>query len=89
MITRRIQNTPIPALGLGTFRLTGSDGTDAIQAGLEMGYTHLDTAIMYDNEREVGQAIARAGIPRETLFVTTKIWYTDLDPETVAKRVPE
>jgi 2,5-diketo-D-gluconate reductase B len=65
---------PIPAIGLGTFRLQGQVVIDSIRAGLELGYRHIDTAQIYGNEADVGQAIAASGIARDGLFVTTKVW---------------
>ncbi|WP_455282041.1 2,5-didehydrogluconate reductase DkgB [Cupriavidus necator] len=64
----------IPAIGLGTFRLKGQQVIDSVRTGLELGYRHIDTAQIYDNEADVGQAIAASGVPRKALFVTTKIW---------------
>ncbi|OWQ83080.1 2,5-didehydrogluconate reductase B [Roseateles aquatilis] len=64
----------MPPLGLGTFRLTGQTVIDAVRGGLSLGYRHIDTAQIYGNEAEVGQAIAESGVPRAELFVTTKIW---------------
>lgn len=64
----------IPSFGLGTFRLQGQQVIDSVRTGLDIGYRHIDTAQIYGNEAEVGQAIAESGLPRETLFVTTKIW---------------
>ncbi|MFA7438998.1 aldo/keto reductase [Castellaniella sp.] len=64
----------IPQLGLGTWKLTGETAVPAILAALEAGYRAIDTAYIYYNETEVGQAIARSGIPRNELFVTTKVW---------------
>ncbi|AGW90602.1 2,5-didehydrogluconate reductase DkgB [Cupriavidus necator] len=64
----------IPAIGLGTFRLKGQQVIDSVRTGLELGYHHIDTAQIYDNEADVGQAIAASGVPRKELFVTTKIW---------------
>src|SRR5690554_4989727 len=63
----------LPALGFGTYKLTGDDGIDSIVSALEAGYRLLDTALNYKNEREVGEAIRRSGIPREEIFVTTKL----------------
>ncbi|MEX0955795.1 MAG: aldo/keto reductase [Rhizobiaceae bacterium] len=68
----------IPAIGLGTWTLRGAECTDLVQAAIETGYRHIDTAAMYENEAEVGRGIARAGLPREELFVTTKVWWTEL-----------
>jgi diketogulonate reductase-like aldo/keto reductase len=63
----------LPALGFGTYKLRGDDGIDAIVSALETGYRLLDTALNYENEREVGEAIKRSEIPREEVFVTTKL----------------
>lgn len=64
----------IPALGLGTFRLKDQVVIDSVTNGLEVGYRVIDTAQIYGNEAEVGKAIAASGVPREELFITTKIW---------------
>ncbi|MGH8446303.1 MAG: 2,5-didehydrogluconate reductase DkgB [Solimonas sp.] len=64
----------IPAFGLGTFRLKGQTVIDSVSTGLELGYRAIDTAQIYGNEAEVGQAIAASGVPRKDLFITTKIW---------------
>ncbi|RZI93423.1 MAG: 2,5-didehydrogluconate reductase DkgB [Variovorax sp.] len=64
----------IPAFGLGTFRLKDQVVIDSVKTGLELGYRLIDTAQIYGNEAEVGQAIAESGVPRDALFVTTKIW---------------
>jgi 2,5-diketo-D-gluconate reductase A len=63
----------LPKLGLGTWRLAGDSGRAAIESALALGYRHIDTAEMYGNEAEVGAAIAAAGIPRDELYVTTKL----------------
>ena len=73
----------IPALGLGTWQLTGAQGEAVVRRALELGYRHLDTAAGYDNEREVGRAIRGAGLPRDALFVTTKLAGESLRPERV------
>ncbi len=64
----------IPSFGLGTFRLTGQAVIDSVKSALELGYRVIDTAQIYKNEAEVGQAIAESGVPRDELFITTKIW---------------
>ncbi|CRI56613.1 2,5-didehydrogluconate reductase DkgB [Pseudomonas sp. CCOS 191] len=64
----------IPSFGLGTFRLTGQAVIDSVKSALELGYRAIDTAQIYKNEAEVGQAIAESGVPRGELFITTKIW---------------
>ena len=70
----------IPAIGLGTFRLNGDDCSQAVQWALEAGYRHIDTAKMYDNETEVGAGLKVAGVPRDEIFVTTKVWRDDIAP---------
>jgi 2,5-diketo-D-gluconate reductase B len=64
----------IPALGFGTFRLEGRTAERMVKAALEIGYRHVDTAQMYGNEAEVGRAIVASGVPREQIWLTTKIW---------------
>ena len=64
----------IPALGFGTWQLRGATCTRLVTAAIEHGYRHVDTAITYENEREVGQGIADASVPRDEIFLTTKVW---------------
>lgn len=64
----------MPSLGLGTWDLRGDACHEAVEKALMMGYRHIDTAEMYGNEEAIGKAIAHSGIPREELFVTTKVW---------------
>ncbi|MEJ8854664.1 2,5-didehydrogluconate reductase DkgB [Variovorax robiniae] len=73
-------NNTLPAFGLGTFRLTGQTVIDSVKTGLALGYRLVDTAQIYGNEAEVGQAIAESGVPRKDFFITTKIW-TDNYPQ--------
>ncbi|QPS85310.1 2,5-didehydrogluconate reductase DkgB [Serratia plymuthica] len=68
----------IPAFGLGTFRLQDQVVIDSVSTALELGYRAIDTAQIYENEAAVGQAIAASGIPRDELFITTKIWIANL-----------
>jgi len=64
----------IPSFGVGTFRLTGQAVVASVRNALDVGYRAIDTAQIYGNEADVGQAIAEGGVKREELFVTTKIW---------------
>lgn len=64
----------IPSFGVGTFRLTGQTVIDSVRNALDVGYRAVDTAQIYGNEAEVGQAIAESGVKRSELFLTTKIW---------------
>lgn len=70
----------IPALGLGTWTLKGRDCADLVAHALSVGYRHLDTAAMYDNEEAVGEGLRASGLKRDEVFVTTKVWYTDIEP---------
>ena len=67
----------MPALGFGVFQTPSEQTIDAVTTALETGYRHVDTAAAYGNEREVGEAIRRAGLQRRDLFVETKVWITD------------
>lgn len=71
----------IPALGLGTFRLKDNVVIASVKTALELGYRTIDTAQIYDNEAAIGQAIEESGIPRDALFITTKIWTENLSKE--------
>lgn len=70
----------MPVLGLGTYKIgrTDDDVYRAIRSALDIGYRHIDTATLYLNEQAVGKAIRESGIPREELFVTTKLWGSDV-----------
>ena len=85
MTTTNNNANTIPAFGLGTFRLKGQVVIDSVKNGLDLGYRVIDTAQIYGNEAEVGQAIAESGVARSDLFITTKIW---TDNYAKAKLVP-
>src|SRR5271163_1135922 len=76
MITTK--NLSIPRLGFGTFRMPGGGCQPVVESALALGYRHLDTAAMYDNEDAVGAAIAASSISRSDIFVTTKVWHDQL-----------
>jgi hypothetical protein len=63
----------IPAVGLGTWQSKPGEVREAVKAALEGGYRHIDTALAYGNEKEVGQGIKDSGVPREQIWVTTKL----------------
>ena len=77
MLNKTIQGIEVPELGFGTFKLIGKECVEAVKTALNLGYRHIDTAQIYKNEREVGDAIKQAHIEREELFLTTKIWMTN------------
>jgi 2,5-diketo-D-gluconate reductase A len=63
----------MPMIGFGTWQVSGRRGYESVRLALETGYRHIDTATMYGNEKEVGRAVHDSGIPREELFITTKL----------------
>ncbi len=69
-----ISGEKIPALGLGTYRLTGKNAEKIVEKAVDVGYRHFDTAQFYQNEAEVGKGIQNSGINREKVFVTSKVW---------------
>lgn len=85
MVTKNIQGIDVPEIGLGTFKLIGKECEQIVKLALNLGYRHIDTAQVYKNEREIGVAIKNAHVPREELFVTTKIWTTNMEPDDVIK----
>ncbi|MFM1785995.1 MAG: hypothetical protein RLZZ108_1019, partial [Actinomycetota bacterium] len=64
----------LPQLGLGLYKVGQDIGVELVQAAVEAGYRRFDTAALYDNEFEVGAGLRKCGLPREEVFVTTKIW---------------
>jgi 2,5-diketo-D-gluconate reductase A len=64
----------IPQLGFGVFQVPPDDTEKVVEQALEVGYRHIDTAAAYRNEKGVGRAVASSGVPREDIFVTTKLW---------------
>lgn len=75
----------IPVLGLGTYQLGGEAGSDLVATAIAAGYRHIDTATMYGNEAEVGAGIRISGVPRDDLFVSTKIWFDRLEPDALVR----
>jgi diketogulonate reductase-like aldo/keto reductase len=76
-------------LGFGTYRLQGHDATNCVKTALKTGYRYIDTAALYKNEIDVGKGICESKIPREEIFITTKVQKFDLigDPEIIIKSV--
>ena len=86
---KNIQGLDVPEIGLGTHRLHNRECTDIVRTALEMGYRHIDTAQMYKNERALGRAIGISNVPREDIFLSTKIWHTNLEADDVLKSTEE
>jgi diketogulonate reductase-like aldo/keto reductase len=70
----------IPAIGLGTWELRGRACARLVEQAVKLGYRHIDTAQVYENEREVGEGLRASGVRREEVFVTTKVWTTHFAP---------
>jgi 2,5-diketo-D-gluconate reductase B len=81
--TITVQGVAVPRIGLGTWLVTGEEAHDAVLDALQLGYRHIDTARAYENEVEVGRAIAESGVPRSEIWVTTKVWYANADAKGV------
>lgn len=87
MLYVEVRNERIPALGLGTWRLWGEACFQAVTDALEIGYRHVDTAQMYANEDQVGRGVRASGIPRDEIFLTTKIDESNLAAPDVRRSV--
>ena len=70
----------IPQLGFGVFQIQPEDTKQATLTALEIGYRHIDTAEMYDNERDVGEGLRASGVKRDEVFVVTKVWPSHFAP---------
>lgn len=78
----------IPVYGFGTFRIPADGSTyKAVREALDLGIRHIDTAVAYFNEAEVGKAVRESGIPREEIFVTSKLWLQDYGYEAAKKGI--
>lgn len=86
---KNIQGIDVPEIGLGTNKLHDRECEKAVRMALDIGYRHIDTAQMYKNEREIGQALSISNVPREDIFLTTKIWHTNLESEDVLQSTEE
>src|SRR4051812_35806330 len=87
--TIEVQGTPVPRLGFGTWLITGPDATEAVRDALAIGYRHIDTARAYENEREVGRGIADSGVPRDEIFLTTKVPHDEATADGVERAAEE
>lgn len=89
MLFKSAQGVEIPEIGLGTYRLYGRECKQTVSNALNIGYRHIDTAQMYKNEKEIGDALQSSRVDREDVFLTTKIWHTNLEHEDVIQSVEE
>jgi 2,5-diketo-D-gluconate reductase B len=79
----------IPAIGLGTWELRGRTCARLVEQAIKLGYRHIDTAQVYENEREVGEGLRASGIKRDDVFVTTKVWTTHFAPNDLERSARE
>src|SRR3954451_4691806 len=79
----------IPAIGLGTWELRGRACARLVEQAVRLGYRHIDTAQVYDNEREVGEGLRASGVKRDDVFVTTKVWTTHFAPNDLERSARE
>jgi 2,5-diketo-D-gluconate reductase B len=89
MTTIEVRGVRVPALGFGTWLVTGQDATDGVRDALEIGYRQIDTARAYENEREVGKGIAESGVPRNEIFITTKVPHDEATADEVDRDADE
>ena len=80
-----LMDAQMPVLGFGTWKLTGDACARAVKEAMDIGYRHIDTAQIYENEAEVGQGIKNAGVLRDKFFLTTKVWRSNFDSTKTAQ----
>lgn len=80
---KSFQSVSVPALGFGTYQLDGDACRRSVTRALELGYRHVDTARMYENESDVGRGIRDSSVDRGSIFLTSKIWRDQLDPDSL------
>ena len=89
MQTIEANGAKIPVVGLGTWQLNGDVGSRITEQALKLGYRHLDCALIYGNEKEVGEGLHASGVKREDVFVTTKVPHTELAPANLERAVKQ
>jgi 2,5-diketo-D-gluconate reductase B len=87
LFIKTFQSVDVPALGFGTYQLKGEDCSQSVSEALDLGYRHVDTARMYENEVEVGKGIRNSSIKREDIFLTSKIWMEHLEPDDLKREL--
>ena len=89
MMYQTIKGEDVPALGLGTWLLKGEVCVRSVERALEIGYRHVDTAQIYENEKEVGRGLVQSRVNRDAVFLTTKVWRENLEPDRVQSSTQE
>lgn len=86
---KTIQGEDVPALGFGTWQLTGPACRRGVAHALDLGYRHIDTAQIYENEEQVGKGLRDSGVNRDDVFLTTKVWRSNVAPEAMRSSTEE
>jgi 2,5-diketo-D-gluconate reductase B len=89
MQTIEANGAVIPSIGLGTWELRGRTCARIVEQAIKLGYRHIDTAQVYENEREVGEGLRASGVRRDGMFLTTKVWTTHFAPHDLERSVKE
>ncbi len=89
MLFVEAKGAKIPAIGLGTWELRGRTCARIVEQALKLGYRHIDTAQVYENERDVGDGLRASGVRRDDVFVTTKVWTTHFAPHELERSTKE
>jgi 2,5-diketo-D-gluconate reductase B len=89
MLFLEANGAKIPAIGLGTWELRGRTCARLVEQAVRLGYRHIDTAQVYENEREVGEGLRASGVRRDEVFVTTKVWTNHFAPNDLERSVKE
>src|SRR3569832_1923139 len=89
MQTIEANGAVIPSIGLGTWELRGRTCARIVEQAIKLGYRHIDTAQVYENEREVGEGLRASGVRRNEMFLTTKVWTTHFAPHDLERSVKE
>src|SRR3982074_3409202 len=84
-----VKGARIPLVGLGTWELRGRACARVVEQALRLGYRHIDTAQIYENESEVGEGLRASGVSRDEVFVTTKVWTTHFAPNDLERSTRE
>jgi diketogulonate reductase-like aldo/keto reductase len=79
--TKEVRGVALPTIGFGVFEVDPGETEEAVADALAAGYRHVDTAVAYGNEAEVGRALAGSGVPRSDVWLTTKVWIDDFAPD--------
>ncbi|WP_295846024.1 aldo/keto reductase [Tardiphaga sp.] len=89
MLNVEVNGARIPAVGLGTWDLRGNSCARLVEQAIRLGYRHIDTAQVYENEREVGEGVRASHVKRDDIFVTTKVWTTHFAPRDLERSAKE